>query len=354
MNRQDIQRELAEIKEENATLGAPENESNTCDHVILPLLKSMGYSRRDICSRSPDAAGKFPDYTLLPESAHTWFLEAKSWKERLHPRDVDQAINYAHRQGKRWVVLTNGREWRLYDDQIPNVSNEDRLVAEASIKDESEFTDLLEALSKANVLSGAIERSVVATQLRSVLEGQLTQKDSEVVKAVTRAVQKMPGMQSVKSSDIAAYFGQRALAPIKQTKDREPAEAPEPKLVEATTQIRPTKVVGLTATHRGTKPVRLIFSPGDELEVTTWKAVAREIISRLVNAGSPPPIPYRIGRSKGFFLAEEGSTMREPMKFGELAMESHFSADDLMRNTIAVCDSVQFDWSAIRIEVVQP
>ena len=37
--------------------------------------------------------------------------------------------------------------------------------------------------------------------------------------------------------------------------------------------------------------------------------------------------------------------MREPMKIGDLYMESYFSADDLMRNTIAVCDSAQFNWT---------
>jgi predicted type IV restriction endonuclease len=169
MSKQRIKEELVEILRENEHDGVPENESNTCDHIILPLLREMGYLRRDIRSRAADAAGKYPDYTILPDTPHTWFLEAKGWKERLDSRDADQAINYAHRQGKRWVVLTNGRNWRLYDDHIQSVSNVERLVAEASIDNEEEFLDLLETLNKESIVSGAIERSVVATQLRGVL-----------------------------------------------------------------------------------------------------------------------------------------------------------------------------------------
>jgi hypothetical protein len=251
-------------------------------------------------------------------------------------------------------VLTNGRDWRLYDDHIQNVSNTDRLVAEASTENEEELLDLLEALQKTSVETGSIERSVVATQLRSVLETQLTNKDSAVVKAVTRVVQQLPGMQALRPTDIAAYFAQRALAPIKQVRVLEPEireslDAAITKRPEVDTKIRR---VALSDSHRFTKPVDISFGPSDRVEVSTWKAVAREILQRAADAGKLPVLPFHLGRSKGSFLAADPDTMRAAHQLSNLWFESHFSADDLMRNTVLACEAGGFDWREIRVSVL--
>src|SRR5579872_4683798 len=100
----------------------PPNESNTCDWIIYPLLLACGYARRDIVSRVADNDRKFPDYTILPDSPHAWFLEAKAWNEVLEDQHAHQSLNYANQNGKRWVVLTNGDCWRLYDNQIQGLA----------------------------------------------------------------------------------------------------------------------------------------------------------------------------------------------------------------------------------------
>src|SRR5690242_10739344 len=94
----------------------PPNESTTCEWVIYPLLQAVGYAKREIISRFVDNNGQFPDYTILPDTSYTWFLEAKAWNVSLEDRHSQQSLNYANQNGKRWVVLTNGREWRLYDN----------------------------------------------------------------------------------------------------------------------------------------------------------------------------------------------------------------------------------------------
>ncbi|MBI3912427.1 MAG: hypothetical protein HY320_16020 [Armatimonadetes bacterium] len=127
----------------------PPNESCTCEWVILPLLWKAGYERHEIMSRVSDAAGKYPDYTILPGTACTWYLEAKDWnKELQNDQDLFQATNYAHTKGHRWVVLSNGREWRLYDDHIQGVEAPQRLVAVARL-DEDELEQFLTALGRA-------------------------------------------------------------------------------------------------------------------------------------------------------------------------------------------------------------
>src|SRR5947207_12639543 len=52
---------------------APPNESTTCEWVIYPLLQAAGYARREIISRIADSNGQYPDYTILPDTPHTWY-----------------------------------------------------------------------------------------------------------------------------------------------------------------------------------------------------------------------------------------------------------------------------------------
>ena len=91
----------------------PENEANTCNRIILPLLLAAGYAQRDIESQMADGAGRFPDYTLLPNTVFTWYLEAKAWNVALNDIHARHSLSYAMVNGKRFVVLTNGQDWRL-------------------------------------------------------------------------------------------------------------------------------------------------------------------------------------------------------------------------------------------------
>jgi predicted type IV restriction endonuclease len=100
------------------------NEACTCQWIIMPLLQAAGYSLYDIQPQQTDPAGKIPDYTILPDSEHTWFLEAKAWGVALNDQHAQQALIYAYTNNRRWVVLTNGREWRLYDNSIPGELSE--------------------------------------------------------------------------------------------------------------------------------------------------------------------------------------------------------------------------------------
>ena len=134
----------------------PPNESNTCEWVILPILYAIGYAKRDVVSRDADSAGKFPDYTLLPrETQNTFYVEAKAWKVDLENGHAIQALNYANQNGRRWVVLTNGRHWCLYDNDIRGVAS-DKMVAEMHLEDREQAVRFLDAIGKASVCSGIL------------------------------------------------------------------------------------------------------------------------------------------------------------------------------------------------------
>lgn len=173
-------------------LPAPPNEANTCDWVIRPLLLAIGYENHEVHSQSGDVANKYPDYTVLPGTPHTWYLEAKAWSAALESLHVDQALNYAHSNGQRWVVLSNGKEWRLYDDRFPGKSA-DRLVATARLEETAALVRFLAALSRASIMAQKVEAFANERRVRQFLTDSLHDPSSPVVQAVVKAVRQHVG-----------------------------------------------------------------------------------------------------------------------------------------------------------------
>ena len=163
----------------------PPNESNTCDWIILPLLHAAGYARRDITSRLADNNGQFPDYTVLRDDPlHTWFVEAKAWNVILKANHAQQALNYANQNGKRWVVLTNGQVWQLYDNSVQGLA-EAKQVLQVRLKHVEAITEFLKAIGKQSVCSNQLEPTVYAIKQRQEIEAA----QAEANRVQTEAIQ---------------------------------------------------------------------------------------------------------------------------------------------------------------------
>ncbi len=188
----------------------PPNESCTCDWVIVPILHSLGYDHFDIVSRGADNQNQFPDYTILKGTSCEWFLEAKAWSVHLADNHAGQALNYANQNGRRWVVLSNGKEWRLYDNDIRGTSAE-KLVAMARLSNDEEIRPFLDSISKDSVTSGRLEVQAQGFRLASTLNAQMKDADSDVVKAIAKAL-RSKGL-SVKTGDVVGWFAGRSRTP---------------------------------------------------------------------------------------------------------------------------------------------
>jgi predicted type IV restriction endonuclease len=213
----------------------PPNESNTCEWVILPILYAIGYGQREVVSRDMDSAGKFPDYTLLPDIPdHTFYLEAKAWRVSLEDNHANQALNYANQNGKRWVVLTNGHEWRLYDNDTRGLAA-DKMVASMAIGDTDQAIRFLEAIGKESVCSDMLadfaaeeaRRRVHAadeerrrqelasrqSRLSTVLNAELTQESSPLVASMLAHLRGREGLSDVSVQDVVNHFTHGAPTP---------------------------------------------------------------------------------------------------------------------------------------------
>jgi hypothetical protein len=234
-----LQAAIQEARKFGANLPRPENEANTGDWIIRPLLLAAGYANHEVFSQTTDVSGKFPDYTVLPNTDHTWYVEAKAFGTALDNRHVDQALNYAHQNGRRWVVLTNGRAWRLYDDAIPGTSSE-RLVAEADLQDET-IVPFLSALSNDSVRKDGVAPFARVANLRRALEREIGKHNSPVIGAIVKVLKKDPRHASITAADVC-----RALAEIARPAASDPGQAIQEHATEAGREPEPFPSSGIT------------------------------------------------------------------------------------------------------------
>ena len=97
--------------------GAKVNEATTRALFLNPLLRALGYSSIDDLLFEyflPDGK-RFLDYRLVVGGVPKVSVEAKALAVPLSNDDAAQVISYASILGDEWAVVTNAREWRLYN-----------------------------------------------------------------------------------------------------------------------------------------------------------------------------------------------------------------------------------------------
>jgi hypothetical protein len=339
----------------------PQNEAETCLWVIDPVLLALGYARTEIRPQRSDSNGQFPDYTVLPESPHTWYLEAKAWHVELQDGHAHQALNYANQNGRRWVVLSNGRVWRLYDNQVQGLAA-DKVVTEAKLDDAHGAQHLLAALSKEAATTGALERFAVRERLFTVVRSELTDPDSRIVKDLWRHLRGQPGLSTVSCAEIVSYFAESPVPPAPL-----PIIQPTPDPLPPT--LPPVMDAGLSldylAAHsaeytRGKKPGALFLPAGARVNLSSWVDLAVEVVQWLGQQGKLPPLPFRDPKSSTrYFLNSTPEHKRSPMKprrvrelhFGERVVYMNLDSDG-ERFVIflrAACEAVGVAPSGFRI-----
>ncbi|MBI5705583.1 MAG: DUF4268 domain-containing protein [Armatimonadetes bacterium] len=226
---------IAKAQRYFSELPAPPNEANTCSWVIHPLLLAAGYEHHEIHGEVGGASGKIPDFTLLPKTNWTWFVEAKAWDVKLDNWHVDQALFYAHANGKRWVVLTNGKEWRLFDDSIAGMS-EDRLVASSYLQNTDEMAAFLGAVSKSSMLEQRIEVYATSKRVRKALLKALSEPSSGVIASIVKTLSKELNAPNITAQMVVNSIPSSSM---KTTDDACPKTGVEDKASESLTKDDP-------------------------------------------------------------------------------------------------------------------
>jgi hypothetical protein len=346
----------------------PPSEAATLFRIIDPLLLAMGYSPLEIEPESSVSQWQRPDRTILPGTEHEWYLEAKAWGVSLDDeKHLQQATNYAHSRGQRWVVLTNGQVWRIYDDHITGLRPAERLVAEARLDRVSDLEQLLRAVSKPTVVSGGLGQFALRSRVSAILTRSLKDEGSEAIRALWGVIRRQPGMSEVSRRDVATYFRDLQAAVQPEPRELVPAAVRVERL-QATPPPDPANDHDLESLARdaralatGCKPVAVSLPDGETTPATSWRDVACSVLLWLDEQGKVPSIPFRGGRGgKRYFLNVSPKHTTEPMHNGyravslggaEVYVDLHRSAMDLLGRLRDVCVEVGVPPSSIRVRV---
>jgi len=362
--------ELAKAMEEALECygSAPPSEQSTCDWVISPLLLAVGYARRDMVSQVGNGGGGIPDYTVLPGTPYTWYLEAKDWSRSLdRSQEAVQALNYANARGHQWVVLSNGREWRLFDNHIQGIPD-DKLVARAELTDPG-FADFIVALGKSSVQSGGLAEYAATWRLREVLRQQLLAQDSRVVRAVTRVLRAETGLSSIRQPDVVRYFAEML--------GRPPFVADQPEaqsdvtvcceLENSATGWQDThslaEMVELGSRLNYSRPSETVLPDGKCVAASNWRTVASEVVLWIGESCGLPPLPFSgsRGAKKRWFLNTspvrvDGAEMKAHAAFHlggqEVYMDTNQSTVGFVKRLCALCEAKGISPTDIRVRLM--
>ena len=322
------------------------NEATTCDWIIRPLLHAAGYKRNEILPQGIDANNQKPDYTILPNSEHTWFLEAKAWNNPLSDTHVKQSLVYAFTNNRRWVVLTNGQQWRLYDNRIEGELAA-KLVCEVALTDVEAAVRFLEAIGPDSITGGGIEAFAERARLAHALAVELSDPESALIKAAHKIMRTQYGLQSVGREQVCG-----ALRALLARTDKEPTpppdetEKPSPPL-SAGEYTLPELLANVAELLTGTKPLEVMLPDNPGVPVRTWVEASVVVVAYIVRGGRVPSLPFAAGevRQRCFLNGEpkhpDPGVVHKfapvPVNGPALYMDKNRSSSNLVAQLTALC-----------------
>jgi len=104
------------------------NESDTAAIVTDMLAEIFGFDKYSEITREYAVQGTYCDLAVKTGKGIEYLLEVKAIGLELNEKHLKQAVNYAAREGVKWVILTNAIEWEIYRVTLDDKVNSERLV----------------------------------------------------------------------------------------------------------------------------------------------------------------------------------------------------------------------------------
>ena len=90
------------------------NESDTVTIVTDMLEQVFGFDKYSEITREKAIQGNYCDIAIVEGKKVEYLIEVKAIGISLKDNHIKQAVNYAAREGVKWVVLTNGLIWQIH------------------------------------------------------------------------------------------------------------------------------------------------------------------------------------------------------------------------------------------------
>ena len=136
------------------------NEADTLQRIVKVFEDVLGYDIREI-SRESEVKCKYVDLAVKIDGTTKFFVEVKAAGKKLRQRHVEQVELYAAQGNIRWLLVTNGVEWKLYHLTITTGEPVDfEEVFSVTLAEETieESAEMLAYLHRNSLKAGAHEK----------------------------------------------------------------------------------------------------------------------------------------------------------------------------------------------------
>ena len=114
---------LAKAKERDV------NESDTVTIITDMLEEIFGFDKYSEITREYGIQGTFCDLAIKTNKKIEYLIEVKAIGLALKGKHIKQAVNYASREGIKWVVLTNGMNWQIHRVSLDGKVQNERIFS---------------------------------------------------------------------------------------------------------------------------------------------------------------------------------------------------------------------------------
>ena len=277
-----------------------QNEALTRYTLIDPLLRELGWDTEnpDLVIPEYKGVGGSADYALFNGDKPLMIVEAKRLDTSLRDEKVlTQGLTYCQKQGTRYLSVTDGRRWEIYETHKLASIDEKRIV-EFDLKSQS----VAEACLKALTLWGLRVSDHVATGQISVVGPPYNQPDSP----------------------------------------KSPAPTPQP--TPPSLDEHKWQLLSKYQEPHAPKPVEVRFPDNSVVPVKTWKSILVEVAKwleknkLLTENHCPISVPRKSGRTKLYVahtkaVHSNGKPFRDPTRVGAFYVANN--------STIAVANAIQ-------------
>ena len=105
------------------------NESDTVTIITDMLEEVFGFDKYSDITREFGIQGTYCDLAIKTGKRIQYLIEVKAIGLELRESHLRQSVNYASREGVKWVVLTNGINWEIHRVHVDEKVQSERLFA---------------------------------------------------------------------------------------------------------------------------------------------------------------------------------------------------------------------------------
>lgn len=321
-----------------------QNEMAVRDHIINPILRSLGWNPEDPEEVQPNISTQegIPDYTLIKNGKEVLFIEAKKLSVDIEQKEViRQLAKYCFGEGMKYGVLTNGSVWILFRAFQEGTTMYERIVWKTDIEGDEITATIrrLNTISKENIEN--IENLIKKLQILDEIWQSLLDEPEEIIKGLMPVFNKLinegyPGYK-FEATEIEDFLKERIKELITPT--------------EEIAIIPPEKQI-----WEGTRP-RKIRIGQDIFEIRNSYEILIHTAEWLIRKGKlkKSDCPISIGRKRHLINTTPkhryGDNFRAPkMLSNGTYIEVHYSTAGCISNARKLLEKFGYSKNMLRVE----